>query len=72
MSKEPVCNFLHAAFDDDWGRCPYPEQIKLYTVTAKDGTVAEAWYCDEGAAECAAMQSVADIVLVQVDTEAKT
>lgn len=41
------CQFLHAAFDDDWGRCPYPEQVREYTFP--DGS--KAHYCYEGANE---------------------
>lgn len=39
------CHFLHAAFDDDWWRCPYPEEAKEYQLA--DGS--NAWYCNEAA-----------------------
>ena len=49
------CNFLHAAFDDDWTRCPYPEQVKRYRVSKTiSGIEGYSWYCDEGAEECRA------------------
>jgi hypothetical protein len=45
--KTVDCQFIHAAFDDDWGRCPYPDQVREYKLP--DGT--SAWYCYEGAYE---------------------
>lgn len=52
MSDNGKCSFLHAAFEDDWTRCPYPEQIKRYRVSnTVSGIQGYSWYCDEGAEE---------------------
>lgn len=45
------CSFLHAFYEDDWSRCPYPEQVKRYKMTDDNGRVYFNWYCDEGADE---------------------
>ena len=45
------CQFLHAAFSDDWGKCPNPEQVREYLITSESGDVRNGFYCDEGAAE---------------------
>jgi hypothetical protein len=53
MAYDGKCHFLHAAFDDDWIRCPHPEQIRRYRVSRGQESTFN-WYCDEGAEEARA------------------
>lgn len=55
------CCFMHAHFDDNWSRCPYPEQVKEYTLIFSDGREQRAYYCDEGAEEARGITDLADI-----------
>lgn len=50
LTDNRCCSFLHAFYEDDWTRCPYPEQVRRYRRTFGQATDI-AWYCDEGAAE---------------------
>jgi hypothetical protein len=40
------CQYLHASFENDWGRCPSPESTKEYILLASGESVR---YCEHAA-----------------------
>jgi hypothetical protein len=46
------CQYMHAYFNDDWGRCPFSDDnVKAYRVSRRGeaGESSVGYYCDDAA-----------------------